>query len=272
MECVEQTVSDILNNKDILGLKYKNCLKYIDIKTVSKNDDGAVLISFYTDQYKENAIYKFKIDSTENTDIIDWAKRVYLEIESVCKLNAAFNKVYSNFNIEYRWSDRNESEIAEWDYHSIAIRLSKESINMLVHYFEDENDIEDAVKADINDIGSYLKNIDIIEINKYIGLKLSSKFEEALTKNMLSPYDIFDIVAENTKGKKSLRCIVDIYSIDMIAVVDIDINYKSKEVSINIEENKVLDIREFKTIKYPSLCDGICGVIHTKIYDRLKWV
>ena len=89
-------------------------------------------------------------------------------------------------------------------------------------YDEDENDIEDAVRADINDIGSYLKNIDIIEINKYIGLKLSNKFEEALTKNMLSPYDIFDIVAENTKGKKSLRCIVDIYSIDMVAVVDID--------------------------------------------------
>ncbi len=271
-ECVEQTVSDILDNRDILGLKYKSYFNFVDIKTVFKENDGAILLSFFADNYKEATVLKIKLDSCEEDDIINWAKRIALEVEAIHKINTASNKAHSDFKVEYRWSEKDKSGIAEWDYNSIEISLSKEAINMLVHYFEDENNIDEDVKSDDNDISSYIKNIDNVKIHDYMGVKLSDRINEALTENMLAPDEIYDFVSENDKGKKSLRCLVNIDSLNIIAVVNIEVSYKNKDISISIDENKVLDTKEFKIIKVADLCSGICSIMHTNICNLLKWV
>lgn len=158
-------------------------------------------------------------------------------------------------SIQYQWGYDRECSINDWDYNNIKIKLSKESLNILIDLYQ--NDIDkiteciDEQEWDLN-ILKYLDNILGFSTNRLLELtNIADNLKEDLTNNMFNRNNIINLIRNNAKsiGKqrfKSTHLIDELGA--YIAIVYWDVDFSKRTIDMQIQENRIIDLEDMQFI------------------------
>lgn len=188
--------------------------------------------------------------------------------ESQSALNILNNKLSSIraengilLNLKYRWGYEKCSRIAYWDYTNIVIRLGKDSIHKLLEL--DEHKIEELLLNFkwVDNITEFISTYNENNISKELNSCLEYKnISDALMDNMLSIADIDNIVHKNINEHSSqkLKSVHIVSELGLFAAILLwDIDYETKDISVDILDSKVIDIENNRFVSDHSLYSRI---------------
>lgn len=163
--------------------------------------------------------------------------------------------------ILYRWGITDKfCKVFDWDYDKVKIKLSKTSMMQLI-------DLVDA-----GELSNYIDNTDwsisikglISQFNriplheKINAAMATTDIEKILTENMLSVEDIVAVIGRS-KGKTGIQEIKSVSVVKelgkFIAIANWKIDYSKKAISMQIMNNKVLDIENDRFISDRDILD-----------------
>lgn len=265
-----ETESDRLSAVEWLNDTAKDItdIDKLSINIVIKTSGKYMLFKFndYT-----NSVCKGALSITKNIDvmlldivkIISDGQHVIKEINTKLEGIQAENGLMLKFR--YKFGYNKQCKIAYWDYTNIVIALNDKAIDLMLDNLTEQNcagKIEKVLdEVWHNNVAEFIRGFNDMHINKYIGAELEyDSIEDALKDNMLSFDDIRDIVNKNkdksgTQRLKSVKIISGLGSFAAIVLWVID--YDNKRISIDILDDKVIDIENNRFISDHSLFSRI---------------
>lgn len=256
---------EVLDTLNELANKIEE-IRDLSFDLVSKNE--AVFVLF---RFKDTSGYTCKsgIKLKENFySSIEYILNSIIEGQRIIKIiNDKLDIIQANsgiiLNIKYRWGFSTTSSIAYWDYTHIAIRLNEKSIVKLLEEYNTEESINNLLVGFTwsDNIIDLIINYNKLDISNKIESKLDySTMEEALTENMLSITDVEKIINQNIDKHSSqrLKSVHIISELGLFAAILLwDIDYETKDISVDILEDTVLDIENNRFVSDHSLYSRI---------------
>ena len=153
--------------------------------------------------------------------------------------------------IQYQWGYDGECSIHDWDYSSIRIKLSKDSLNILIELYQNDigklnKNIEEQ-EWDLN-ILKYMDNIQESRLSKLLEISdITTSIEDSLTKNMFNRNNIINLIRNNIKsiGKQRFKSIHLVDELGAyIAIVYWDVDFSRKTIGMQIQENRIIDLED----------------------------
>ena len=171
--------------------------------------------------------------------------------------------------LKFKWGYSKSTSVAYWDYTNIIIKLSEESINEVIDHYSEDTNLVDQYISDItsgfswsSNIIDFLKEYNHIEFCKSIKsfINIDLGIDKVLTENMLVQSDIKEIVSRNTDKTttQSFKSVYILQELGLFAAILLwDIDYENKKASVEILEDKVLDIENSRFVSDHSLYSRI---------------
>ena len=263
-------VIDILN---ALGKEFNAELKLsFDIKTVESARYLLYRMIEYSGEVCKGGI---KIES----DILSDLNTLFIKIHSgeqvIQELNNRLAAVQADngllLAIKFKFGLGEYCRVADWDYSKITLYTSTPMLNSLI-----DNTTADNINEYIgNLVGNMAWDENISEfIKKFNGSSLSVKLQaalkdvgvdETLAENMISIPEVKDIIKKNA-GLDGVQKIKSVKTMDTLlgsfaAIIIWNIDYTNYEISVDILDDKVLDIKNDRFILDHSLYSRIKQII-----------
>ena len=169
-------------------------------------------------------------------------------------------------SLSYRWGMGKKDSIAYWDYTNLVIRLSDESLNKLIELADSET-FEDDLGKQIHDfkwsdnIIEVIKEYNTLTISGILSSRIdNSSIENILTTNMLSYDDVHNLIMKSDKqsGSQKLKSVQIISELGLFAAIVLwNIDYETHKISVDILDEKVIDIENSRFVSDYSLYSRI---------------
>lgn len=241
-----------------------------------KNDEVAVVIRYKISGIEDKACMVIARSGYERfiSDFEKVINIVVLGTQAVSELNEKIISIQNENNSStmfyYNVGINNKScEIADWDYDKVMIRLSRSASTKLIEIYQS------------GEIDSLLENVNwemgicefVREFNKLsISIKLdatlkSQAIEDLLIEHMISVDDIVALLNRgiNTNGVSVIKTVCILKELGRFAVIsDWKIDNKSKDVSVEITYNKILDLDTGRFV----VDNGFVGRVQKRILNN----
>ncbi len=206
-------------------------------------------------------IKKFMSQFDSTIEIIMNGSQAITELNN--KIKDIQLSIGSTILVSYKWSiDSNTCSISDWDYDKITVKLGKTSISELIKLYTIGEINNTITNEDWNtSIPKFIENFNKNKLHTKLGAILAGvKIEDILTENMLNTNDILAIIRHNesntgTQTFKSVSLIKELGRFIVLCKWEVD--YNKKKISINIVEDKVLDLDKGIYIRNDELCSRI---------------
>lgn len=201
-------------------------------------------------------------------DSIEYMLKSIIEGQKIIKfINDQLDIIQANngiiLNVKYRWGFGKTSSIVYWDYTHIVIRLTEESITEMIKSYTTEESVVSLFKDIVwpDNILDFISGYGDFTFSRALKSSFGEiSIEKALEENMLSINDVEKIIKQNSDKHSSqkLKSVHIISELGLFAAVLLwDIDYDTKDVSVDILENKVIDIENNRFVSDHSLYSRI---------------
>ena len=242
-----------------------------------------IRFSIIINEEKSFLLYRFE-DYDGNTckggrvvegSIIDTVEKLLYDIIKCNYMLSKLNEIIENIRtsngillrVKFKWGSYKETSVAYWDYTTVVIKLSDQSIDELTSNYSDKEEENLEFLSELTKDFSWSSNIiDFLkEYNNYnIAIKLKScitaSIQKVLVENMLTQSNIQELIKKNS-GKLTTQHIKSVFILPELglfaAILLWDIDYENKRVSIEILDDKVLDIENGRFVSDYSLYSRI---------------
>lgn len=185
-------------------------------------------------------------------------------------LNSKFSEVQASggniIALKFKLGFNKYASISYWDYSNIVIRLNESAVSKLIDKLK-SSDSSDELYRSIESIHwpesipEFIYKIKSSELSELLDLKMDyESISDALTDNMLSRNDIKDILLKNkdNKGTQKLKSVEIVDQLGLFAAILIwSIDYENSDVSVDILDNKVIDLENNRFVSDHSLYSRI---------------
>ena len=185
-------------------------------------------------------------------------------------LNTKFSEVQANggniITIKFKLGFNKYASIAYWDYSNIVIRLNESAVKLLIDKLKSSESSESLYRSieEIHwpeSIPEFINKISSSELSSILSINMDyESLSDALIDNMLSRKDISDILIKNkdTKGTQKLKSVEIVDQLGLfVAILILIIDYENSDVSVDILDNKVIDLENNRFVSDHSLYSRI---------------
>lgn len=158
------------------------------------------------------------------------------------------------------------ARVGYWDYTNLVIKLSLDSMDKLASYVSTEDIERDIIEA-VEGLSwteyapLFIEKFNSLRINYILKAKMNySSISDALIDNMISLQDVRRVLLSGkfTIGEQQITSVFVVKELGtFIAIVIWRVDYGSKKVSINVLDNKVIDIENKRFVSDHSLYSRI---------------
>ena len=260
----EQMILDALHKLNLDNQIYS----YI----IEKNDK--MYITYQFTEIGDGSINKVLIDTTIDSLIPHMEKtisRIDIGSKAVNKLNNLLrdSRIAKDgyISVQYKWGTNKYSTVSDWDYGNIKIKLSDMALDYLISAYkldEELTELRDIISKfdwDSNII-EFIKAFNDFELHRRLSVTIKDyDITKLLTDNMFNTADILDMIKNNSTSKKGIQKFKSVFVVNelgsFIAIIDWVVDYSKKDIAVNIQDEKVIDVENTRFVSDHSIYSRI---------------
>lgn len=236
----------------------------IDIRNTS---DSTYILYKYTDKSRSNCRGGIKVTTGVVADINNLLSKIALGENIIHVLNNKLSMIQAEkgllLSVRFKFGLFDYCRVADWDYSSICIYTSVSMINSLIDNTTSDR-LDEYISSLVSNtvwsdsISEYIRGFNSHRLN----IKMQAKIQDisisrSLEDNMILVSGVRDIIRDNARSGgvqtvKSVKIVDTVLGL-FAAIVIWNIDYKNREISVDILDDKVLDVKNDRFIVDHSL-------------------
>ncbi len=275
LEAIEWLNSLTHEFEEIKGLKF----------SIAYKNDKAFLLFRFEDADSEVCKGGIEIENSLEETLSRITLLIHRGQVAVDYLNSKIEELRATYgivlDISYKWGFSEHAHLVNWDYSTIVVRLSKRAIESLTDISDEDKMhkyIDDMVKDYHwpDNLLEYIQkfNEQVVNNKLHIELKYNS-IVDTLKDNMIDISDIKNTIKNNIDKNNGMQRFKSIYILNelgiFIAIVIWQVDYKERDISVSILDDKVMDIENLRFVSDHSLYSRIEQRILNEAEELATW-
>lgn len=253
--------------------QYDNKFKTLELTVETKGSDTfAVYKAVDIYGIKNKSMFRVN-DATTEDDIIKWVDKLVRYTLNVMKLNNWIDDLHSKFKVNYRFviskNTLENSIVYAWDYNSVLIALSDDSLESLDKNIESLKDI-----AEYKGYESFADFVKKYLEKDYIKSLLGINFKEnniyyILEEHQLKKNDVIQKIHKLPKksGILSVHSVLASSTFEILCRINWIINFDNVDINLSFDENQIFSTKDMAFTRDPSIIDGLLKLYKPAISD-----